>query len=477
VQLEAWLRKQPREVAVAFAARAALRVLPMVQPARKAGFEFDFLAKTVLPVFCATAVAWAAAKYPAQPVFRAAARPARDADRVAARAAALAADAYGVHAADLWEAVSDDTWCVETGQTASIIAGLPLRPFRDPVQLLSLWQELKAALLAARQDWQVWTIWYDHRLDGRVRGEERELAYVRIKEALWKQGPAIVNAEIRRLIEEHGPPAPIENVPSAVSYGWSSKGTITVVPGPQNWPVFPFQGGERDHPNRLEASRVLAKDTARSLRNGKWNVRSEYGETLDDYVAYLPRDPEEGNFLLADAQARIIRAMFAAEQDFLPSPLAAKLKVLLEQHIGLRAYYPTTEDFYESVRTGHLETPLPLDAVEGFLHGVRDNTPTLFETNVSQSLEGVARPIPTVAPANAEAPKSDSAQPAPPLDPLGEVDPEKARRFTLGSAVNALWKAVLSGDQADKTVEGWSEVIAILGPKVVPILEWLRSVL
>ena len=118
-----------------------------------------------------------------------------------------------------------------------------------------------------------------------------------------------------------------------------------------------------------------------------------------------------------------------------------------------------------------------MDAVEGFIQGVRDNTPTLFEPNVPQSLEGVAQPIPTISNADDEAPKADSAQPAPPPDPLGEVDPEKSRRFTLGSAVNALWKAVLSGEKAGKTVEGWSTVIATLGPNVVPILEWLRSVL
>ena len=61
---------------------------------------------------------------------------------------------------------------------------------------------MKTALLAAKQDWEVWTIWYDDRLVGRVRNEERELAYVRIEDALWKQGPAIVNAEIKRRIEE-----------------------------------------------------------------------------------------------------------------------------------------------------------------------------------------------------------------------------------------------------------------------------------
>jgi len=284
-------------------------------------------------------------------------------------------------------------------------------------------------------------------------------------------------AEINRLIEEPRPPAPVENVPSAVSFGWTSKGTITIVAGAQNWPVFPFKGGQQDHANRLEASRALATDTVRSLRSGKWNARSDYAEILDQYAAYLPKQPEEGNFLLADAEARVIRSMFAAEQDILPVPLAAKLKVLLEQHIGLRAYYPATEEFYESVRSGHLETPLPMDAVEGFIHGVKDNSPTFFEPTVADILENTAQPIPAILPVDLQAPKSDIAQPAPPPDPLGEVDLEKSRRFTLGSAVNALWKAVRSGDEAGKTVEGWSKVIATLGPNVVPILDWLRSVL
>ena len=107
----------------------------------------------------------------------------------------------------------------------------------------------------------------------------------------------------------------------------------------------------------------------------------------------------------------------------------------------------------------------------------RDNTPTLFEPNVADILENTAQPIPAISPVDLETPKFGIAQPAPPPDPLGEVDPEKSRRFTLGSAVNALWKAVRSGDEAGKTVEGWSKVIATLGPNVVPILEWLRSVL
>jgi hypothetical protein len=549
-ELETWLQKQPRAVSVALAARAALRALPVMQKALLRG---DYRSGLVLPVFRATAVSWAAAKYPAhEKELASAAHPAHaaagdatyadvraaataadaaayaahsvndpaNANANASRAATAAANAYVYYANDaeeafdaLWSTISTDATFRERGRTASKIAGLPLWPNNQPDDLESSWQEMKNVLHGANEDWQVWTTWYDDRLAGRVQEEERELAYVRIDDNLWLEGPGIVNAEIKRRIEELEPspplieaipeqvsfveeligvvvkapapvpknpptlPVPIEKVPSALSFGWSSKGTISVVSGTLNWPVSPFQGGERDHANRLEACRALAADTARSLRSGKWNARSDYAETLDQYLAYLPVQPEEGNFLLADAEVRIIRSMFAAEQDFMPVPLAAKLKVLLEQHIGLRAYYPATEDFYESVRSGHLERPLPMDAVEGFIQGVRDNTPTLFEPNVPQSLEGVAQPIPTISNADDEAPKADSAQPAPPPDPLGEVDPEKSRRFTLGSAVNALWKAVLSGEKAGKTVEGWSTVIATLGPNVVPILEWLRSVL
>jgi hypothetical protein len=93
---------------------------------------------------------------------------------------------------------------VEEGTATSDIAGW--WPQGQPAQLRTLWQEMKAALLATKQDWDVWTDWYEARLEGRVNDEERELAYVRIEEALWAQGPAVVNAEIKKRIEE--PPQP-----------------------------------------------------------------------------------------------------------------------------------------------------------------------------------------------------------------------------------------------------------------------------
>jgi hypothetical protein len=125
---------------------------------------------------------------------------------IAAASYATTFDALAAADGALWSAVSLDATDVEKGTAAPVIAGSPLWPQGQPEELRSLWQELKAALHAAKQDWEVWTIWYEDRLDGRVKDEERELAYVRIEEALWNQGPAIVNAEIKGRIEELEPP-------------------------------------------------------------------------------------------------------------------------------------------------------------------------------------------------------------------------------------------------------------------------------
>jgi hypothetical protein len=102
-----------------------------------------------------------------------------------------------------WSAVSSDATLMEQGRTAPDIAGSQLwADDHQPDPLRWLWREMQAALLAAKQDWEVWTNWYDDRLAGRVRDAECELAYVLIDDDLLTQGPAIVNAEIKRRIDE-----------------------------------------------------------------------------------------------------------------------------------------------------------------------------------------------------------------------------------------------------------------------------------
>jgi TIR domain len=252
-QLAAWLRKQPHEVSMVLGFRWTLRALPL-----SVLYRGDLLSELVLPVFRLMAVSWAAVKYPSYELELAAAAARAAAARtfaVAARAAvasdailadtaadaattravvAFAARGFAAAAADdfearaysaaagarayaavdsaaaavaFWSAISSDATCWEEGMAASGFAGSPLWPSDQPVKLRSMWQELKAALHAEKRDWQVWTTWFDDRLNGCAREEERELAYVRIEEALWDQGAATVNAEIKRLLEANTAPA------------------------------------------------------------------------------------------------------------------------------------------------------------------------------------------------------------------------------------------------------------------------------
>jgi hypothetical protein len=238
--LETWLQSQRENWAHVFAARVALRVLPIWQEARRLGLEKDFPEVILFPLFRATAISWAAARQTRLPLWiamdtaNAATNAARiaatsEASRFAAFAAVSAAQTttsadtmeppfvsaaraatYAARSAALcapadtiWTTVSSDATRVEQGTTASDLLRLPLWPGQQPPEIANLWLEMRRDLLATKQDWDVWIIWYEDRLDGRVRDEERELAYVQIHDALRDEGPAGANAEIKRGIEQH----------------------------------------------------------------------------------------------------------------------------------------------------------------------------------------------------------------------------------------------------------------------------------
>ena len=69
-------------------------------------------------------------------------------------------------------------------------------------------------------------------------------------------------------------------------------------------------------------------------------MRSDYREGLERYIGDLPSEPGAGNFLLADAEARMLRSLFAAEPHILAEPFAARLKTVLENHFALLGFYP-----------------------------------------------------------------------------------------------------------------------------------------
>jgi Leucine-rich repeat (LRR) protein len=266
---------------------------------------------------------------------------------------------------------------------------------------------------------------------------------------------------------------PLDNVASAFDFRLTSRGTIALSSSSSNWPVFSHKSSQQDHASRLDTCRTLANDLISDLRNRKFQARGEYLEGLSKYSSRLPVNPGEGNIFLAESEARTLRNLFAAETNILSPPFASQLKTFLEQHIGLRVFYPEIARFYRDVQTGRIESSLSLDAVEGFIRGVKTHTPTVFDPSVNETMAGSSsEPSAELSPT--DQPSGDSNQPLPPRDPLGELDPQKSHDFTFAGTANALWKAFIQGEKVYNAVASWQKAGQSIRPYAYEILAWLH---
>ncbi|RNJ51004.1 toll/interleukin-1 receptor domain-containing protein [Methylocystis hirsuta] len=268
-------------------------------------------------------------------------------------------------------------------------------------------------------------------------------------------------------------PKPVENISAPFDFGWNAAHRVTVVAGPQNTPVFPFAGSDRDHHDRLDACRKTVERLIADLAAQRFNARPDYRITLETYLDELPAAPGSGNLLLADAEARVLRGLFEEDANILARALAERLNRILEFHIALRPFYPGVGRFYDDVRSGALSAPLPRDAIASFVEVVREHTPDIFEQSVSQGIDRVEEDF-APHPA-APAPQLEPGVLVPRPDPIEAPNPEKVQAFSITSTINAVYGAFLKGKDMGAAIKGWDDVAKKLGEHVEPVIEFLKN--
>lgn len=230
---ERWLKSQTVEVAMVIAARAALRVVPVLSLARGSTGSRLTRRKMILRVYRAVAAAWAVSAFPgrrdaltdaarkavsglgdvrAAPPERAAAYALaallESSTEIPARAATAvgyaldAAGEKGQHAFDnMLAAIETDANLLRERFSPVTLATSQLWPTRPPEWVRESWEELKTALIAENEGWHVWSLWYEARMFGDVIRQELEIARALITDELWRQEPRTLNARVQELIE------------------------------------------------------------------------------------------------------------------------------------------------------------------------------------------------------------------------------------------------------------------------------------
>jgi hypothetical protein len=304
-----WLASKPSSWSVVIAARAALRILPLIQldefAARDVELEF-------LPAFRATAIARFAAMYPHRAIEAAAATAAAMSSTdnrvaLACRAAARAAAATTI-AATTAAAVATISIASRVAANAISIDGIKLEEGRlTPVQLghselwpegvpdwlqgaAGQWLKTSAQLRALGNHWQVWIDWYDEVLAGSPpppqRGEEWEMAFTDVREPLpwrdlaellpWGDRSAAVNTEIAaRLAKLNTSIVPAQSMAPVRVEERAGKIAQT------NNRDSPLRAAERD----FDAWRAPVIDHIQELTAGDFRQGTNHGRCRDRLVA------------------------------------------------------------------------------------------------------------------------------------------------------------------------------------------------
>jgi hypothetical protein len=398
-ELKRWLQTQPQTVGIALAARAALRVFPMIgrPPAAASGAPLRPRALTLADAtvlqarFRAVSVAWIAfGRYAAAlsvghgvrarailtagaalPAGTFATDPAAVAARNSAAEAVLTVAGTGRTSLDAVVAAIGETFSAEAcfgddtpvrGALASDIAFLkdgepsslddaPLWLYQPPAWAVQGWRDIKTTLENAGQDWQVWTAWYDDRFAGRVRSFERETVYIDVPYQYWEEGPEAVNARIARSIGDLQPPAPSPDWeelpaipvlrPATLKPEWrDGRLTLPAAPAKTSLP-------ERKFADALSALRHELRDFGRAIA-GQANIDDRFVAFVQELAGritdYAPT--QEELFRLGHFEEMFLRYAQTVDGEWSPF-LAARYHALALQYSRTMLQSPDWGEFLQ----------------------------------------------------------------------------------------------------------------------------------
>lgn len=310
------------------------------------------------------------------------------------------------------QATLDDLELLEVRHVSPTdLASLSLWVKAVPEWVEICWGLLLEGLLVPDDGWSVWIDWYESRLYGESANEAFEAARVQIADEIWDQGPKVVNAHIKELIEEFPkeedeladwedldgddvelkPPTIPASRPAAVEPVWRD-GRLTVPSQP-----ITIDLQQNEFLNALRSLRTGLQSFASDL-DGEANIDRRFVAYLRYLAERIPDGvpPQHELFELGHAEEVFLRYAPSVNQEW-PELLAARFHAVVRQHDNTMRQAPAWREFKrnalrDTIAAEQVSEAAPIAAQ--IADALRDDDAREFvDAIVPDTLEKVADPL------------------------------------------------------------------------------------
>ena len=412
----------------------------------------------------------------------------------------------------VWASVRSDCAYFENGSYQSLVneplwlddvRGTQTYNTNIPIEMRAHLDRFRKTDEYKKNHWGMWLDWYSAvvRGEGSFFGQEADIEIATKPDEFWDRDIALVMDDLVEITgwkeggsSNNGGPTlpPIPDLPKTkppstdypdswapYSYEWTSEHKIALDGDALDAILVPEPRSPDDAKNRLEAAKKAASDLLGDLSTNGFQVPEAYKRSLERYVEALPGSAD-GAIYVADQEMRTLRDDLEDDlKQGINTRFANRLKRIIEQHYGLRPYYPDLLNFYDDVKAGELVEPPPLEAFEKLDDTIRDNTPDVFDDSVQRSLNRLDVPDdrPEKYESPVQSPTTDEAIEATdlPVDPIKDIDPERARQNAKAGALQKIGKTLDTAEKGAKNIERVKKVAKTFKETGRPIWDFIRS--